>query len=207
MEDSKDIANFYDAFAADYDATVLRDKDYTAFEKIPSWLIEALPPTPSANRKILDLGCGTGLGSLKFLEEHCDVTCVDISPKMIACAQKLPFKHLICQSLEVPLPFPNNQFDASILLGVMEFIKEPVNLFREVARVLKPGALFGLTIPKKLAPELEAELGIITYDPAKFENEMLPLYFTILKKEDFQGFIYKSTTVPYRGYLLQTSNS
>jgi ubiquinone/menaquinone biosynthesis C-methylase UbiE len=202
MENSEDIIQFYNEFAEKYDATVLRDRDYTAYERIPAWLLEALP-SPKVKYHILDLGCGTGLGSLKFFQAGHDVAGIDISPKMIECAQKLPFIQLICQSLESPLPFPENEFDAAIMLGVMEFIKKPQTLFHEIARILKSKSLFGLTVPKKLPEDLEAELGIRTYDPYVLEKQIAKEGFEIIRKEDFQGFIYKSRTISYRGYLFQ----
>lgn len=149
MENFDEIIKFYDAFAESYDTTVLRDQDYIAYDKIPGWLLDHWSGKQKT-MSILDLGCGTGLGDLKFFRAGHQVIGIDISPKMIERAQKLPFKQLLCQSLEIPLPFSDRQFDWAIMLGVMEFIQNPQTLFKEVGRILKPEGLFGLTIPKKL---------------------------------------------------------
>ena len=203
MDSSKEIIQFYDAFADNYDATVLKGKDYTAFEKIPFWLLDTFP---NEKLHILDLGCGTGLGSRPFIQAGHSVTGMDISSQMIEQAGRLAYHQLICQSLEEPLPLGDALFDGTLLLGVMEFIQNPENLFQEVNRVLKQNGLFGLTIPKKLALEQEENLSILTCDLEKIESLFFEAGFSILKKEDFQGFIYNEEVVPYRGYLLRKNS-
>ncbi len=54
---SKDVAQYYDDWAADYDET-LADWQYEAPEKVAQVLRAEL----SAESVILDAGCGTGLG-------------------------------------------------------------------------------------------------------------------------------------------------
>lgn len=197
---SEEIINFYTQFAKFYDEVVLRDKDYTAFEKIPKWLFKAIDKKPA---KILDLGCGTGLSAKIFIEKGDAVTGIDITPAMIERCKALHFEELFCQSLEAPLPSQNRQFDAAIMLGVMEFIQKPAALFQEVARVLKEKGLFGITVPKKLSRSLEEKLGILTWNLFEIEPLFKKAGFHILHSESFQGFIHEGEIVPYQGYLLQ----
>lgn len=197
-KNQKEIVEFYDAFADHYEKEVLEGKDYTAFEKIPFWILQELKEVS----QVLDLGCGTGLGSAPFMKAGHQVIGIDISPKMIDSAKKLPYHTLICQSLEEPLPFVEASFAAVQLLGVMEFIHHPLQLFKEVARVLKPQGFFGLTVPQKLSRELERELGILTTSSLEIENLFHELGFSILKKEEFQGFQYLNRSVHYSGYLV-----
>lgn len=196
----KEIIQFYDDFAEKYDETVFQQKDYIAFQLMPLWLLEALP---GQKMTICDLGCGTGLGSCLFLEKRHEVVGIDISPKMIEQAQKLPFKKLICHSLEERLPFENEEFDAVQMLGVMEFISDPKNLFKEIFRILKQGGLFAITIPEKNL--YEKDLGIFSFDRNEIEQTFNNQGFTIIKHEQFQGFVYKEKKVIYSGYLLKKS--
>lgn len=205
MEDSEGIIEFYDNFAESYDAKVLQERDYTAFKIIPGWVLSEIHEANPL--RILDLGCGTGLGSLGFMEGGHLVTGIDISPKMLEQAQKHPFEKLICQSLESPFPFEDQTFDAAIMLGVMEFIQDPQRLFREVRRVLRPKGLFGMTVPKKLSKDAEQEIGILTFETTLVEKTIGQSGFAILKDRDFQGFISKGRTVDYRGYLLQSKST
>lgn len=193
----EELVQFYDGFAEKYDQEVLEGRDYTAFERMPPWILSRLK-----KGSLLDLGCGTGLGSRSFLENGFSVTGVDISPKMLECAARLPFTQLHCQSLEEPLPFPKNQFDAAQMLGVMEFIQNPKALFEEVARVLKPKGLFGFTVPEKLSLEEEKKVEILTHYPEEIERLAQEEGFTVVIKEQFPGFICKGIEVRYTGYLL-----
>lgn len=198
MTKQNEIIQFYDKFAEKYDDTILKEKDYTAYVKIPSWILEVCK-TPC---KILDLGCGTGLSSQIFFEKKFLVTGIDISPKMIEKAKMNPFQALHCQSLESPLPFLNHSFDAVVMIGVMEFIQDPHRLFLEIKRVLKENGWFGITIPKKLPKKLEKKLEILTYPKKTIETLFRDSGFHIEKQEEFQGFIYLEETVTYFGYLL-----
>lgn len=194
----EELIQFYDAFAEKYDQEVLEGRDYTAFERMPPWILDRLK-----QGSILDLGCGTGLGSRPFLERGFSVAGVDISSKMVECAARLPFTQLVCQSLEEKLPLGENQFDAAQMLGVMEFIQNPRALFKEVARVLKQGGFFSFTVPEKLAREEEKEVGILTYEPKKIEHLAQEEGFTVLIKEQFPGFACKGIEVRYTGFLLE----
>jgi SAM-dependent methyltransferase len=184
----------------DDDSSLLYAQDYISFKKIPLWIINALKGDQA---KILDMSCGTGLNSLEFLKKGYEVYGFEKSPTNIQEAQKLPFKQLICQSLEEPLSLKRNFFDAVVLLGVMEFVKKPMDIFNEVFRTLRKGGFFGLTIPKKLPKAIEQKLEIFNY----YKKEIEPLFheagFHIQRVEEFQGFISEEESVYYYGYLLK----
>lgn len=50
------------------------------------------------------------------------------------------------------LPFADGSFDAAVCTASVEYLIEPVALFREVARVLRPGAWFALTFSERWFP-------------------------------------------------------
>jgi SAM-dependent methyltransferase len=195
----EEIVPFFEARAKDYDHAVFQDRDYIAFSKIPLWMIPAL----KTGKKILDLGCGTGLSSAEFFKCGCAVTGIDITPGMIFEAQKHPFERLICQSLEEELPVETQEFDAAILLGVMEFIHRPLALFAEVRRALKKEGLFGLTIPQKLSPSQEKQLDIFTYEEKASQQLFAEAGFRVVYREEFPGFTSAGIEVRYDGYLLE----
>ena len=194
-----DVIKFYSEYAQHYDEAVFRDKDYIAYKKIPQWIISELGDIPA---KILDLGCGTGLSAIDFFKMGYEITGIDISPEMIAKARSQPFKELFCQSLEKELPVKSGLFDAVVLLGVLEFIQNSEKLFAEAFRSLKNGGVFGLTVPEKLPPAQEKQLGIKTFHPPEIERILVEAGFSIIKQESFQGFISNGITVTYTGYLL-----
>lgn len=194
------IIEYYDQFALQYNEVVQQERDYTAFEKIPTWILER---RQEPSLEIIDLGCGTGLGGTPFLQQGHFVTGLDISPKMLEKAASLPYKQLLCQSLEKPLPFSSQQFDVALMLGVMEFIHSPASLFAEVGRVLKNEGYYGITVPCKLPISLEKKLEIFTYERGSFEQLLLKAGFEIVYTEAFQGFISQGEVVSYQGYLLK----
>ncbi len=201
----EEIIHFFERRASVYDRAVFEERDYTAFTKIPLWIIPALQSRaePSFPVKILDLGCGTGLSSTEFFKLGCAVTGIDITPEMIKEAQKHPFERLLCQNLEETLAVEDGEFDAAILLGVMEFIHQPLSLFSEVRRCLKKGGLFGLTIPKKLSIAQEQKLDIFTYTQKTSERLFAQTGFRIAYREEFPGFVSDGIAVHYEGYLLE----
>lgn len=195
-----EVLRYYTQFAEEYDNTVLRDRDYIAFDKITKWTLDLLPPKPC---QILDLGCGTGLSSKPFLDAGHAVTGIDLTPAMLEKARALPFTKLICQSLDLPLQVPPAHFDAVVLLGVMEFVQQPRSLFFNINKALKPAAHFGLTLPKKLPESVAKKLGIRSYT---IEEAVLLFEkggFLLKKMEEFQGFESEGETVRYLGLLLQ----
>jgi SAM-dependent methyltransferase len=50
------------------------------------------------------------------------------------------------------LPFKDAEFDAVICTVSVEYLTQPVELFRDVARILKPGGLFALTFSNRWFP-------------------------------------------------------
>lgn len=101
-----------------------------------------------AGEKILDLGIGTGLASIKFAKIGLDVYGLDNSDDMLnVCREKSFAKKLLNHNLLAErLPFDNNSFDHAISCGVFHFIADLENIISETSRILKSGGLFGFTI-------------------------------------------------------------
>ncbi|CCO22980.1 class I SAM-dependent methyltransferase [Maridesulfovibrio hydrothermalis] len=99
---------------------------------------------PRRKRKLLEVGCGTGL----FLEHlyRCgfDISGVDHSPVMLEAARKRLGKRAslyLCNG-EI-LPFDDNEFDFTVLWTVLEFCSDPDAMLSEAARVSAGGVLVG----------------------------------------------------------------
>jgi ubiquinone/menaquinone biosynthesis C-methylase UbiE len=100
---------------------------------------------------VLDVGCGIG-GATRYIaaEIGCRVTGVDLTPEYIEIARDLSARTGLADRIAymaasaLSMPFPDESFDAAVTLHVAMNIRERERLYREVARVLKPGALFGL---------------------------------------------------------------
>lgn len=101
-----------------------------------------------AGEKILDLGIGTGLASIKFAKLGLDVYGLDNSDDMLnICRSKSFAKKLFNHNLEFDrFPFGNNNFDHAISCGVFHFFADLENIISETNRILKSGGIFGFTI-------------------------------------------------------------
>ncbi len=102
----------------------------------------------SGDERVLDIGCGIG-GAARFIAEQtgCSVTGIDLTPEFVAVASKLTeltgqgdrTRFEVASALA--MPFEDASFDAAISLHVAMNISARADLYRETARVLRPGAM------------------------------------------------------------------
>lgn len=94
------------------------------------------------NRKILDLGCGTGRHSSILKKRGANVCGLDLSPKMIEVA-KSEIKDVDFKVGSVyKLPFKSNFFDIVVSGLVVGHFKNLDRAFNEIHRVLKNNGIF-----------------------------------------------------------------
>jgi SAM-dependent methyltransferase len=86
-----------------------------------------------------------------------------------------------------PLPFEDNTFDAALCAVSVQYLTRPVETFREVARVLKPGAPFIVTISDRCFPTKAINLWLHTDDQAHMQ--IVSLYF--LASSQFADVVYQ----------------
>lgn len=94
-------------------------------------------------KTVLDVGCGTGLYSIRLSESGADVTAVDISSKMIEIARRKAQDRgqyiWYDQADMAKLPYENRTFDVVVSITALEFAADPLPALMEMARVLRPG--------------------------------------------------------------------
>ena len=98
---------------------------------------------------VLDVGCGLG-GATRYIAASigCRVTGIDLTPEYIEMARLLAERTGLADRVDyhaasaLDMPFGPAAFDAAITLHVAMNIKDRAGLYREIARVLKPGAAF-----------------------------------------------------------------
>lgn len=106
-----------------------------------------------AKDKILDIGCGSGVHMLRFLDRAAHVTGVDYSQAMLTLARNALERtartnwELHCADA-AHLPFEDGSFDTVIGMGLLDYVPSPADVLTEIARVLKHGGEAILTIPK-----------------------------------------------------------
>ncbi len=101
------------------------------------------------HQRVLDVGCGIG-GAARYLAAQigCRVTGVDLTPEYTEVARVLTNMTGLDATVSfetasaLDMPFGDDIFDAALTIHVAMNIRDRPALYREIARVLKPGAVF-----------------------------------------------------------------
>jgi len=100
--------------------------------------------------RLLDIGCGVGGPARYFAERGCQVTGIDLTEEFIRTATnltklvRLSDKAAFQQGSALEMPFPSASFEGAYMVHVGMNIQDKGGVFREAARVLKPGARFAI---------------------------------------------------------------
>lgn len=95
---------------------------------------------------VLDLGAGAGIiPQMNFRGEAAQVCGVDIDPRVVDNSMLDEGRVANAEGI----PYENDRFDLVFSDNVLEHLNEPDAVFREVARVLKPGGVFLFKTPNK----------------------------------------------------------
>lgn len=92
---------------------------------------------------LLDVGCGDG-GYLSMLGETS--VGADLSIENLARARAAGL-NVVEADLERPLPFEDDSFDGAFCSHVIEHVAAPLELLREVVRVVRPGGHVAVGVP------------------------------------------------------------
>jgi ubiquinone/menaquinone biosynthesis C-methylase UbiE len=143
-------------------ASLYDERDYVTAE---TWsflirarrVMELLHGQSRGVRSVLDIGCGTAPLARSLAALGSDYTGIDFSPEMIEGARRNA-ADLVRQGrarLQVgdatQLPFADGDFDAVIAMGVLEYLSwnQIDQALAEISRVLSPGGVALLTVPKR----------------------------------------------------------
>jgi methionine biosynthesis protein MetW len=97
--------------------------------------------------RLLDIGCGDGILGYFAKNKYKDVYGLDISETALKIAKK---KGLITKKTNFnagKIPFGNDYFDAITCLDVIEHVFEPIELIKEIHRVLKEKGSLVISTP------------------------------------------------------------
>ncbi len=141
--DPRQVAERYDDWAQRYDDD-LAAWSYRAPASVAEVVATRLPDAAS----VLDVGCGTGLVGRALRERGVTARLLglDISTASLDVARAGGlYESLEEADLQQRLPLEDGRVDAVVCVGVMTYLPEVEAVWRELARVARPGGLVVLT--------------------------------------------------------------
>jgi predicted TPR repeat methyltransferase len=137
--DAREVADRYDEWANGYDDD-LASWSYQAPARVAATVVSHHPEAGS----VLDVGCGTGLvgRALRARGFTGQILGLDISQASLEIAQQCgAYDSVEHADLQQRLPFADDWVDALVCAGVMTYLPEVEAVWREFARVARPGGL------------------------------------------------------------------
>jgi ubiquinone/menaquinone biosynthesis C-methylase UbiE len=137
--------------AATYDATVTRFFHFFHVHSLHPWARRLLKRRPGA--QVLDVGTGTGVVACMLARFGANVRGVDHSPEMLERARQRARDLKVDSRVEFDLAdgenlsYPDGQFDAVTIQGVLHHLPDVLPMLREAFRVLKSGGELYISEP------------------------------------------------------------
>jgi predicted TPR repeat methyltransferase len=141
--DPREVADRYDEWAQGYDDD-LAAWSYQAPRVVAETVVSRHPEAGWA----LDVGCGTGLVGRALRERGFtgQLRGLDISQASLEVAQRTGAYDSVEQAdLQQRLPADDDSVDALVCVGVMTYLPEVETVWREFARVVRPGGILVVT--------------------------------------------------------------
>lgn len=116
-----------------------------------TWLERLIRQTRQAQPwgRLLDIGCGTG-DLLWEASRYYQCDGLEPSPQAAEHARQRGFR-VVVDCLE-PARISSATYDVITLCSVLEHVRDPVDVLRKVNRILRPGGIVSVTVPKLWGP-------------------------------------------------------
>ena len=118
----------------DYESLTWDADDRSAdVDTVASWFDNDLP-----DRRVLDVGCGTGQYSVALARHGFEVTGIDVSPGMLRRARRKAVEGttFLQRDLAEGLGFADASFDWALCVHVLQVVPDPAGFLADVRRVL-----------------------------------------------------------------------
>lgn len=131
------------------------------FAKAADMVVPHLVAGVQADRttRALDLCCGHGNVSAGLVATGADVTGLDFSKAMLAMARDAVPNAEFIEGDAMDIPFEDGVFDAVTIGFGIPHVPDPVSVFDEVRRVLRPGGRLAFSV--WCGPEVDTALGYV----------------------------------------------
>ena len=135
----KEVRDAYDKLAKTYHKKRKQGTFYNEFLEMPATLSFL---KNVKNKRVLDLGCGTGIYSKILKNRGAKVFGIDISPKMLEIAKSNVKGVDFRVGTVYKLPYKSNYFDIVVASLVAHYFTRLDKAFKEIRRVLKKNGVF-----------------------------------------------------------------
>jgi ubiquinone/menaquinone biosynthesis C-methylase UbiE len=139
-DDARTQEAHYERIAQAYQANLRypHTQEYMAY--LDEALFREVGPAPLGT--MAELCCGHGEALQLFEGRYAQAVGVDISLSMLLGAPARRGRVTLVQGDATMLPLAGNAFDSVVMLGGIHHVRDRATLFREIARILKPGGRF-----------------------------------------------------------------
>lgn len=156
----------------------------------PDFVIDQLGDI--SDKKIADLGAGSGYFSFRLVKKAAGLIAIDIDPEMIKLLEeeKEYYSDEIKARFEARLASPNDpglnpqEVDIILLVNTYAYIEDRVNYFKKLKTALKPGGLLMIVDFKKrklpIGPEKEFKVSL-----TRVEEELTAAGYKSIVSDDY----------------------
>lgn len=158
---------------------------------------------------VIEIGAGHGVSGRYFLAEGFDVTCVDLSPELVAECRRVGLRAEVMDFSH--LSFPDASFDAAFAMNCLLHVPraELAAVLRSIRRVLREGGLFywgQYTIGAPFEGVYESD----SYEPKRFfalltDDEIKQAARALFDTVEFRRLSVEPDSGSYQSLLLRVT--
>ena len=161
---------------------------------------------------LLDIGIGTGLGSVLFYKAGLRILGMDISDEMLKGVESKGFAAELRRHdlTSIPYPYEDASLDHAICVGVLQFFRSPGPVFGEAARMLRDGGVFAFTVAHRDSGEAveltvgrehagtDASVTMYMHDAEAIRSLLVERGFAVSRELEFAAYMDEERTRPLR---------
>lgn len=144
------VRALFDQYAPRFNKTLVQDLDYCGPQVLLKAVLAARHAArqPAHFKRVIDLGCGTGLAGREFASLSDELIGIDLSPGMIERARATGFYARLYVTDMLQGMCAESDASANLVIAADAFVYVPKlePLLREAVRVLKPQGLLAFTV-------------------------------------------------------------
>ncbi|MDV7141634.1 methyltransferase domain-containing protein [Tropicimonas sp. TH_r6] len=162
-------AELFDSFASTYDRN-LKSIGNNGPQMICR-MFDMIGIGPGAELSVLDAGCGTGLCAPLLRPYARHIHGCDVSVQMLElCKHKGAYDLLTRTDLNTAPTYPEGPFDLVVSGDVLVYFQDVMDVFRNIADVLRPGGWFVFTIED--AMDLAPDTGVLRRSSGRYAHTL-----------------------------------